>query len=82
MDKLYVGFSQGIVTVDDDKKGEKMIFVTSNENAEIKEIRQYFKNVGLSELWVPKEVVYMKKIPLLGTGKFDYLTAKKILQDK
>ena len=82
LDKLYVGFSQGIVTVDDDKKGEKMIFVTSNENAEIKEIRQYFKNVGLSELWVPKEVVYMKKIPLLGTGKFDYLTAKKNLQDK
>lgn len=82
LDKLYVGYAQGIIVVDDDKKGEKMIFVTANEDAEIKDIRRYFKDAGLSELWIPKEVVFMKKPPLLGTGKFDYLTAKKILEDK
>ena len=43
------------------------------------EIQQYFKETGLSELWVPKKIVYMKHPPVLGTGKFDYQTAKKMI---
>lgn len=82
LDKLYNGTMQGIVTLPDEKKGEQMIFVTAAENASLAEIKAFFKQEGFSELWIPKKVVYMKKPPVLGTGKFDYQTAKQQLEQE
>lgn len=79
LDKLYNGTMQGIVTLPDEKKGEQLIFVTAAENASLTEIKAFFKQEGFSELWVPKKVVYMKKPPVLGTGKFDYQTARQLV---
>lgn len=80
LDGLYPDVKQVIVTVEDDKKGEKIILVTSSETVNIQEIRRYFQAQGLSELWIPKEVRFVKNIPLLGSGKIDYLTAKKMVE--
>ncbi|MCM1324858.1 MAG: acyl-[ACP]--phospholipid O-acyltransferase [Acetobacter sp.] len=80
LDKLYTGYIQGIVTLPDEKKGEQMIFITAAEQANLAEIKTFFKTEGFSELWVPKKVIYQKKPPVLGTGKFDYQTAKKELE--
>lgn len=81
LEKLYKGVTQGIVTLPDEKKGEQLIFVTAQENASLNEIKTFFKNEGFSELWLPKKVVYMKKPPVLGTGKFDYQSAKSLLEN-
>ena len=75
IDKLYPQALQGILTVPDEKKGEQLILVTNREDADVKTIREYFKEQGLSELWTPKKVIYMKKPPVLGSGKFDYVAA-------
>lgn len=82
LDEMYDDAKQGVFAVADDKKGEKLVFVTNNENADIHSVRQYFHEQGLSELWIPKEVVYMKNPPMLGSGKFDYLTAKQQYEQK
>ena len=81
IDDLYSDAKQGIIAVSDEKKGEKLVLVTSAENANCSQIAQYFKDKGMSELWVPKEIVYIKNPPILGSGKFDYLTAKKQYAD-
>ena len=73
--------SLGVVAVNDKNKGEKIVLVTAEKNVQLAEIRKYFKNAGLSELWCPKEIFYLKNLPLLGSGKFDYLTAKKLLEN-
>jgi len=80
LDELYPQAKQGIITVEDEKKGEKLILITSAEEADLPAIRKYFQAQGISELWMPKEVRFMKNPPLLGTGKFDYLTAKKMYE--
>lgn len=81
LEKMYPNVIQGIITLPDAKKGEQLILVTAAENASTKEIQTYFKKTGLSELWVPKKVIYMKQPPVLGTGKFDYQTAKKLVTE-
>ena len=53
------------------------MLITSAEKADCAEVVRYFKEKGMSELWVPKEIVYTKNPPVLGSGKFDYLTAQK-----
>ncbi len=75
LDKLYPDTKQGIITVDDEKKGEKLVLITAHEKASAAEIKKYFKAQGISELWIPREVIYMAKPPLLGSGKFDYMAA-------
>ena len=77
LDEMDDDAKQGVIAVSDDKKGEKLVLITNSENADINFIRQYFREHGLSELWIPKEVVYMKNPPMLGSGKFDYITAKQ-----
>ena len=82
LDGLYSEAKQGIIAVSDDKKGEKLVLITNNEKADIHDLQKYFRKQGLSELWIPKEVVYMKNPPLLGSGKFDYITAKDVYEQK
>ena len=79
LEKLYPSSLQGIITIPDPKKGEQLIFVSSNEDVNLKDIQNYFKQQKISDLWIPKKVIYMKKVPILGTGKFDYQTTKKII---
>jgi len=79
LEKLYKNSLQGIVTLPDEKKGEQLILVTNNEEANLTDIKTYFKKQGFVELWVPKKVIYMPKPPVMGTGKFDYVKAKELI---
>ena len=78
LDQMYPDAKQGIITAEDEKKGEKLVLITSNEKISPAEIKKYFQNQGVSELWIPKEVVYVQNPPLLGSGKFDYVAAANL----
>ncbi len=80
IEKIYPQSMLGVLTENDEKKGEKLVLVISSQNARLDEMRQYFKKQGISELWCPKRIIYMEQPPLLGNGKFDYLSAKKLLE--
>lgn len=69
------------VNVPDKKKGEKIILFTTN--AEIKErvFKKYLKTNNHSMLLLPAEIVTVESIPLLGSGKTDYVSIKKIAEE-
>ena len=79
--ELYSQTLLGVVAVFDDKKGEQLILVCNNSDAKIEDIREHCRQKGLSELWIPKKVVFLKDIPVLGSGKFDYIAVEKMLKD-
>ena len=79
IDQLYPGSIHGILTEPDLKKGEQLVLITNHEHSSMTEIRKFFKSKGFSELWVPKRIIYLKNPPVLGSGKFDYQTAKQLL---
>jgi acyl-[acyl-carrier-protein]-phospholipid O-acyltransferase / long-chain-fatty-acid--[acyl-carrier-protein] ligase len=70
------------VAVHDDRKGEKIILVTENKNAERKQLQIAAKNNHISELAVPKKIMIIEKIPLLGTGKIDYIGLSKLVDSE
>lgn len=82
LEKMMPDAKQGIIAVEDEKKGEKLVLITSNENIAPAEIKKYFQEQGVSELWIPKEVMYVKNPPLLGSGKFDYVAATNLYQNQ
>lgn len=79
--EIYPQTLLGVLAVFDDKKGEQLVLVCNNPDAKIEDVRKHCKQKGLSELWIPKKLVYVKDIPVLGSGKFDYIAATKILKE-
>ncbi len=70
-----------IMAVSDERKGEKLILVTNSREADLKKVRERLRERGLSDLASPREIVYMREIPKLGTGKVDYVKLKEMVKD-
>lgn len=68
----------GAVNLPDDRKGEKIILITNDKTITKDALIGVFKDAGVTELGLPSLIICTEKPPLLGTGKFDYLTAKEI----
>ena len=82
LDKMYPDATQGIVAIPDEKRGEQLVLITNVKGLKPAQIRESFKLHGISDLWAPRQVMYMQKPPLLGTGKFDYVAAAKLVKEQ
>lgn len=60
------------LSVPDARKGEKVLLVTTQKDADRKALSQAAKAQGMAEIIVPSEVLVLDKIPLLASGKIDY----------
>ncbi|WP_417416629.1 AMP-binding protein [Hoeflea sp.] len=69
------------VAVADTRKGERIVLVTTRMPALRDELREYSRRFGATDLMVPGEIVNVPEIPLLGSGKTDYVTAQKIADE-
>ena len=67
-----------VCAVEDERKGEKLILITTNAQADRKSLQQYIVAQGGAEIMVPKGIVNVKQMPVLGTGKLDYNAAQKL----
>jgi len=75
---LWPNDRHAVLNVPDSRKGEKLVLVTTNKDADRSAIAAYFRSRGISELSIPRTVIAVKEIPLMGSGKTDYV---KLLQD-
>ena len=67
-----------VVSIPDSAKGEKLVLLTTRENAQRQELSVFAKAHHFGDLNVPKKIIFIEKLPLLGTGKTDYQTAKEL----
>ncbi len=66
------------VAVPDKRRGERIVLVTTADDANPEQLRQFGKTHGAAELMVPNDIVKVKQIPLLGSGKTDYVSTRKL----
>lgn len=78
----YPGFGHAVLGIPDKKKGEALLLVTECTDADPSEIVKYAKKRGASELTVPRQIKVVDKIPVLGTGKTDYVSLQNMIADK
>jgi acyl-[acyl-carrier-protein]-phospholipid O-acyltransferase/long-chain-fatty-acid--[acyl-carrier-protein] ligase len=64
------------INLPDIKKGEKIVLYTMCQNASKAMLREFMIQTGQSMLAMPAEVIVVDKLPLLGSGKTDYVTLK------
>ena len=69
-------FGYGVVAIPHESKGEQIVLVTTNTQVKQEVLHEYIKNNGLSELYLPRIIMYRDSIPTLATGKADNITLK------
>ena len=62
-------------------RGETLSLVTSRPGLKRDELRQTLSDLGVAEIAIPKKILTLENIPLLSTGKIDYVTLEEILKD-
>ena len=75
---LWPEENHAVVAVPDKRKGERIVLVTTADKADSLELRQFGKKSGANELMVPAEIIKVPEIPVLGSGKTDYVSARRI----
>ena len=61
-----------VVSVPDPRKGEQLVLVTDKSDASRGDLLVGARAAGMPELWVPRQIMTLPSIPLLGSGKVDF----------
>ncbi|WP_185961190.1 acyl-[ACP]--phospholipid O-acyltransferase [Telmatospirillum sp. J64-1] len=77
---LWPDAQHAVIALPDPRKGEQLVLLTTHAQASRAEIQNHFRKAGLAELWVPRQVQVIDRMPVLGTGKTDYVAAKAMVE--
>ena len=64
----------------DAQRGENIILFTTDAKLKREDLQLVAKNLKLPELAVARKIILINEIPLLGTGKTDYVTLKNMAE--
>ena len=71
-----------VVAVADERKGEQLVLVTDHAGADRAELLSAARSEGMTELAVPRSIVAVPAIPVLGSGKVDLAATQRLVQDR
>lgn len=63
-----------VISVPDPSKGEQLVLFTEYKDADRKKLARQTRKDGLSDLHIPKTVQIVDNLPILASGKIDYVT--------
>ena len=79
---LWPDFMHAVVRAPDAKRGEQLIVYTTKTDAKVSDLQDFFRKEGYSELWVPKKINYIEEMPLMGSGKVNYVRLEAMIAEK
>ena len=79
--QVWPGATHAAIAMPDTRKGERILLFTSQPDAEAGAFTAWCKANGVADIAVPKKIVTVEEIPLLGTGKTDYVALGRMAAD-
>ena len=71
-----------VVAVADLRKGEQLVLFTTDESLGAERVQEAMKANGSPALMVPRNVIGIKELPLLGSGKTDYMALNRMAREQ
>jgi acyl-[acyl-carrier-protein]-phospholipid O-acyltransferase/long-chain-fatty-acid--[acyl-carrier-protein] ligase len=69
-----------VISLPDARKGERLVLVTDRLDASVAPLVAHAQTIGAPELTVPRKIVRVPEIPVLGTGKTDYVAIQRMAE--
>lgn len=79
--ELWPNYQHAVLSIPDSKKGEQIVLITEFKSAQLSEIISFAKTKGITEISLPRKILVIETIPVLGTGKIDYVALKTWLNE-
>jgi acyl-[acyl-carrier-protein]-phospholipid O-acyltransferase/long-chain-fatty-acid--[acyl-carrier-protein] ligase len=79
---LYPQARSAVVSIPDARKGERLVLVTTEAGAARDAMLRQARLMGATELSVPAFIAVVDELPLLGTGKTDYVAATALAKER
>ena len=79
--ECWPGVLSSVASMPDPKKGERIVLVTEKTDATKSDFQAFAKTKGASELMLPAEVMIVEKVPVLGSGKLDFVGVATLVKD-
>ena len=76
--RLWPDHLHAVVALPDARKGEQLLLVTDHAGASRDALLQQARASGLPELFVPRTILHLERLPLLGSGKLDYAAVAEL----
>lgn len=80
--QVWPDAQHAVVTVPDARKGEQLVLVTTQPEADRAELSARARSAGVGEINVPRTLVRVKGLPVLGTGKIDYRGVESLVAEE
>ena len=77
--RVWPDAEHAAVATPDARKGEQVILLTTAAKADRSAVLTQAQNDGVAETAIPRQIIQVAAIPLLGTGKVDYVSATKMV---
>lgn len=78
--KVWPRAEHAVVTKPDPKKGEQLVLFTTAKGASARALQEWGKANGIAELTIPRDIRVVEALPVLGTGKLDYVALNKMVE--
>ena len=78
--ETWPNFNHAAINLPDERKGEKIVLVTDNKEANRRQIQETAKKLHYGDLYIPRKVVLAEEMPLLSTGKIDYVHLTELVK--
>jgi acyl-[acyl-carrier-protein]-phospholipid O-acyltransferase/long-chain-fatty-acid--[acyl-carrier-protein] ligase len=76
---VWADSRHAVIALPDPKKGERLVLVTDRRDAESAPLIEHAKAIGAPEIAVPRKIIRVQEIPVLGTGKTDYVAIQRMV---
>jgi acyl-[acyl-carrier-protein]-phospholipid O-acyltransferase/long-chain-fatty-acid--[acyl-carrier-protein] ligase len=67
--------------VPDPKRGEQIVLVTERKDPKRSDLLSWAQAHGVPEISVPKKIIPVDSLPVLGTGKMDYVSVTRVARE-
>jgi acyl-[acyl-carrier-protein]-phospholipid O-acyltransferase/long-chain-fatty-acid--[acyl-carrier-protein] ligase len=78
---VWADAQHAVVTRPDAKKGEQLVLFTTQKDAKAADLQAWGRANGVAELAIPRDIRMVAELPVLGTGKTDYVAIAKLVDD-
>ena len=80
--RAFPDSDHAVVSLPEKRKGEKLVLMTTASNLSRHHLAAALKQQGAPELWLPRHIIEVDTLPVLGSGKTDYVTLHEMARER